>query len=61
MIEIVLSHPDELRIRRVRDSRDERLVEALYRKCAYRFPELLIQAAERLYSMLPVFSRRRRT
>ena len=61
MIQVVLCHTDELSVRRVRDLRDERLVEPLCRKCTHRFPELLIRPAERFHSSLPVVGRRRRT
>src|SRR5262245_1128229 len=61
MIKVVLRHADELSVRRVRKLWDERLVEPLFRKCAHRLTELLIQKAERRHSLLPVFGRRRRT
>ena len=61
MIQVVLSHADELIICGVSDLWDERLVEPFWRERTHRLTELLVQPAQFLHGLLPVLGCRRWT
>lgn len=61
MVQVVLSHADELIVRGVSNLYNERFVEPLRRERAHRLPEQLVQPGQFLHGLLPVLGCCRRT